>query len=277
MSVQGVQGVFGGFPGGVQLCSPLEMFAQHTLRERRSLSGLVQLCAGIFGGFPMGVQLVCNFVQLALHNGNKSGLVRSLHLPRLLLALIREHPLVAFFGDVFEPFKLPHHPANAIMSGAVSVGPSQRLCHARQRAARCQKHDRQQGVLISPLDRLNIRPDGLGQRLGDDGRDRPPLKSFSASQVTVRSWNPIGGKSGPRNLPCHDRSTTLSFFRPTKLPSNSATKAPPPRGSRLSLLAFLVGWQQTRTHGPPGSVVRRRNTRACFPICTLSFSSSPPK
>jgi hypothetical protein len=58
-----------------------------------------------------------------LHNENKGC---SLRLPRRLLALFGKHPLVAFFGDEFEPLKLLHHPADAIMGGAVSVVPAQR-------------------------------------------------------------------------------------------------------------------------------------------------------
>lgn len=68
----------------------------------------------------------------------------------------------------------------------------------------------------------------------------------------------------PRNLPCVSISTIElpRSCRQTRLPSISARKAPPPRGSKLLMSAFLVGWQVTRIVGPPGRATRVRNIRA---------------
>lgn len=63
----------------------------------------------------------------------------------------------------------------------------------------------------------------------------------------------IKGRVGPRSLPaqCSSVNSRSASAQRVKLPSISLRKAEPPRGSRLSLAAFLIAWVSTMTAEKP--------------------------
>jgi hypothetical protein len=63
-----------------------------------------------------------------------------------------------------------------------------------------------------------------------------------------------------------------------RFPSTSARKAPPPRGSSCSGSdTCLIGWQSTRTQGPPGNVVSVRGYTQIDPTASARQEASEPR